>query len=286
MTLPLRLVTAIAISAAIGIIAYWRRSLSESGLAGAIIVGTATLAFGGWAWGILLAAFFVLSSVLSHYRIEAKRDLAEKFAKGGRRDVGQTLANGGAGAMLAIAHAVWPDPLFWAAFIGAMATVNADTWATELGVLSTRRPRLLTTWQEVETGTSGAISPLGSLATVGGATTIGLGAALITAVEGLLAGAGGPAASLLTRKAAAPLLVAMVGGTVGSLLDSLLGATVQAAYYSESRAKVTERRVNPDGSPNRHVRGWRWMTNDAVNLISSLVGALAAGLCWYWLTSP
>jgi uncharacterized membrane protein len=74
--------------------------------------------------------------------------------------------------------------------------------------------------------------------------------------------------------------VAGVGGLAGSLFDSLLGATVQAMYYSASRDKETEKRIDPDGQPNQHVRGWAWLDNDVVNLISSLVGAGMAALWW------
>jgi uncharacterized membrane protein len=54
-----------------------------------------------------------------------------------------------------------------------------------------------------------------------------------------------------------------------------MGATVQAIYvYPDGRE--TERRVARDGTPNRFLRGWRWMDNDLVNLISSIGGALIA----------
>ena len=59
-----------------------------------------------------------------------------------------------------------------------MAAVNADTWATELGVLSRTPPRLITSGKVVERGTSGGVSLAGTLAALGGAAVIGLAAAL------------------------------------------------------------------------------------------------------------
>ncbi len=76
------------------------------------------------------------------------------------------------------------------------------------------------------------------------------------------------------------LPVAGAGGLAGSLFDSLLGATVQAIYYSSSRQKETEKKIDPDGTPNTLVRGWRWLDNDLVNFLSSLVGAAVAALVW------
>jgi uncharacterized protein (TIGR00297 family) len=157
---PLQLGLGLLLSTAIGGLAYWRRSLTLSGWAGAIVVGTLTFGFGGWAWGFALIAFFISSSLLSRFKESIKTQRAgEKFAKGGRRDFWQALANGGLGALVALIYGVSGTPdLLLAFFAGVMGTVTADTWATELGVLSTRPPRLITSGKVVEPGTSGGIS--------------------------------------------------------------------------------------------------------------------------------
>jgi uncharacterized protein (TIGR00297 family) len=273
-----RLMLGLILGGAIGWAAWWRDSLSGSGALGAVAVGTAILSFGGWAWGVLLIAFFLSSSLLSRYRSLAKTRLAEKFEKGGRRDLGQVLANGGVGTLLALVHLPYPNPLLFAAFVGAIAAVNADTWATELGVLSTRKPRSLTTWQVVEPGTSGGVSLLGTLAAVAGALLIGLIAAVLSVLGVVrsmpLSGTNGPWDSVWL------LLPALLGGVGGSFVDSLLGATAQAVYYSTLRGTETEKRIDADGSPNALLRGWRWLNNDLVNLISSAAGALIGVLTW------
>ena len=276
-----RLVLGLAASAAIGWVAYRRQALARSGVIGAVLVGTTISSFGGWVWGLVLITFFVLSSLLSRYRVLVKESLAEKFAKGGRRDLGQVLANGGVGALAAVGYALTQQPLLWGAFVGAMATVTADTWATELGVLSKRPPRLLTTWRIVEVGTSGGVSLLGSLAMLAGALVIGLAMAMLLFGDGLLGGSGN--AVLGSDGVLGGVLLmpsAVLGGLAGALIDSLLGATVQAIYYSATRDKDTEKRIDPDGTANELVRGWLWMNNDAVNLISSLAGALVGALAW------
>lgn len=43
------------------------------------------------------------------------------------------MANGGLGALIAMANALLPSPVWFYLFTGVMATVTADTWATELG---------------------------------------------------------------------------------------------------------------------------------------------------------
>jgi uncharacterized protein (TIGR00297 family) len=258
-----RILAGLVLSTLIGGVAYQRGSLARGGWLGAIVTGTLTFGFGGWTWGITLIAFFLTSSVLSHFRQAQKQRLAgEKFEKGGRRDLAQTLANGGAGAALALAYGLGGRPLaLLAVFGGVMATVTADTWATEIGVLSPHPPRLLTTWRVVEPGTSGGITAYGMLASAGGALTIGAVLTLLAALE-------------LGLWLPWLLAAACLGGLTGSLADSLLGATVQAIYRSSSGE--TERRVGRDGLLNTPLRGWSWMNNDMVNFLSSLAGGLVA----------
>ena len=282
MNLPLQFAIGLIASTSIGLAAYKRGSLSKSGVVGAILTGTTIFGCGGWVWGMLLIAFFVLSSLLSHYKENTKASLAEKFAKGSRRDIWQALANAGVGSLIALAYAVTPHPALFFAFVGAMATVNADTWATELGVLSKHPPRLITTGKPVEPGTSGGMSVRGTLATLAGGFVIGLTATALMIIDELLGG-WGVALTGGDSYALALILpvVAAFDGLVGSLCDSLLGATVQAIYYSTSREKETERINDPDGTPNRHLRGWHWLNNDWVNFISSAVGAMIGALAWH-----
>jgi uncharacterized protein (TIGR00297 family) len=254
------------LSIVIGGIAFARRSLSESGWLGAILVGTLTFGFGGWPWGLTLIVFFVSSSILSHYKESIKeRRAAEKFAKGGRRDFFQTIANGGLGALCAVAYALGNQPpALLAAFVGLMATVTADTWATELGVLSPHQPRLITTRQPVPPGTSGGVTLMGTTAAAAGGLLIGITMFLFSWL--MLPGAPLPWWMIVAG---------LLGGLGGAMFDSLLGATVQAIYvYPDGRE--TERRIARDGTPNRFLRGWRWMDNDLVNLISSVGGAVIA----------
>lgn len=264
-----RIVLGLILSIAIGGLAYWRNSLTVSGWIGAVVVGTLTFGFGGWPLGLALITFFVSSSGLSHYKEAIKeRRAAEKFSKGGRRDFAQTMANGGLGALLALIYGLTKEPLFLAAFVGVMGTVNADTWATELGVLSPHRPRLITTGKEVEPGTSGGISIVGTSASAAGGLLIGVAMVIFYALGQLI---NGTPLSIQWWLLPASLL----GGLLGSLSDSLMGATVQAIYrYPDGRE--TERTVARDGKPNAFVRGWRWMNNDFVNAISSICGALVS----------
>ena len=261
-----RLLPGLLFSSIIALVAYRRRSLDKSGVIGAIAGGTGIFTMGGWSWGMTLIYFFVSSSLLSHYRQRDKAEAAaDKFSKGSRRDLGQVAANGGLATLFAIIYGLAQSPrtrrLAQAGFTGALATANADTWATELGVLSASKPRLITSGRPVAPGTSGGITALGMVASGLGAYSLGLFSRLW---QGL-------------RKSSAPMpFVALVSGLVGSLCDSLLGATVQAMYYCTVCQTETERPIHRCGTPTQPLRGIPWMDNDAVNFLATVCGSAVA----------
>ncbi|RPI82978.1 MAG: DUF92 domain-containing protein [Chloroflexi bacterium] len=264
---PFNLLAGFTLGAVIGLFSLRTGSLSRSGAAAATLTGGLIFGLGGLPWAVLLLLFFISSSGLSHAFKRRKLQLSEKFAKGSTRDWGQVLANGGLGAMLAVVHAIFPDEgVLWAAFGGAMAAVNADTWATELGVLSSQPPRLVTTGVVVERGSSGGITRMGNYAALGGA-------ALIALVGGSFL----PDAGQFIRY----FIFVSFAGTAGSIFDSFLGATVQAIYTCPACSKETERHPRHIcGTETVHKRGWRWLNNDLVNFACSLVGAVIAAGLW------
>lgn len=261
---PARTGLGLLLSGIIALLAYRRRSLSRSGVVGAMIVGTTTTGMAGWNWGLTLLFFFVSSSLLSHFREQEKeRTAADKFSKGSRRDIGQVAANGGVATLLALGYGLASSPvsrqLLQAGYIGALATANADTWATELGILSHQPPRLITTGKRVAPGASGGITPSGTAAAALGAFALGF-------VSWLAQGE--------RRKHLSLPLLALFSGLAGSFCDSLLGATVQATYYCSICGQETERRVHSCGASTTLIRGLPWLNNDGVNFLATLCGAL------------
>jgi uncharacterized protein (TIGR00297 family) len=230
------------------------RSLSQSGAVASVAVGTAAVA-AGWSWGILLIAYFVVSAALSRFRARRKsRVIGAVVEKSGDRDATQVLANGALYAFAALAHVESSSPIWYALGIGALAASAADTWATELGTLSTRQPISIATGRRVTAGTSGGITPVGLLASLLGALFVAAGGAL----------AGWPV----------PFTAVVLGGLVGALSDSLLGATLQTRRWCDACASETERVVHDCGNPTRRIGGLRGFDNDAVNLVCCAVGAL------------
>jgi len=243
------------LAALIGLLAMLKRALSPSGVLGAILIGTLLFGLGGWVGGLALVAFFLSSSLLSKLFRRQKSDVEADFAKTGTRDLGQAMANGGIAAAAAVGYAVTGQPAWIGALLGALAAANADTWATELGVLAKAAPRLVTTFKRVPPGTSGAVSWNGTLAALAGAGLVGLVGALVD-----------PRIWRLLPWVA-------LAGLAGSFLDSLLGATVQGIYWCPACKKETERLVHGCGTATHLHRGAAVMSNDLVNLLATLMGA-------------
>ncbi len=277
-----RLALGAGLSLLIGLLAYGRGALAETGVLGAVITGTLIFGLGGWAPGVALVFFFASSSLLSRLTGGRKAAAEKHYEKGARRDLGQALANGGLAAALCVAAAATGDSRWLAAAVGAVAAACADTWATELGALAAGVPRLITSLRPVPTGTSGAISLPGTLAAGAGAAATGLAAAL-GGIAAWWPPAGGGAAGTAVGTGAIAAVVAGVAavalaGLAGSLFDSWLGATLQAQYRCRVCGEQTER-TDHCGTQTRLVRGWAWLANDGVNVLATAAGALIM----YWL---
>jgi uncharacterized protein (TIGR00297 family) len=249
----------------IALLAYRAHSLNKSGAIAAAFTGTIIFGVGGWQWAVLLLTFFITSSGLSRAFKKRKIGLNEKYSKGHERDMGQVCGNGGIATLFAALHGFFPEAIWpWLGFAAALAAVNADTWATELGVLNPSPPRMITNLRKVvEKGTSGGVSLVGTLAALAGAGLIGLLAVIFPA-------------DTLSLNTGHWLLITFAG-LAGSLFDSLLGATVQAIYFCPKDQKETERYpLHTCGTETVHLRGWKWLNNDWVNFACGVMGAVLA----------
>ena len=246
----------------IAYLAYRMHSLNQSGAIAATVVGTVVFGLGGLQWAILLLIFFITSSALSRLFKKRKQGLDEKFSKGHERDAGQVFGNGGLATAFVLVHFLYPESTIgWVGFAAALAAVNADTWATELGVLNPTLPIMITDLRKrVEKGTSGGISLFGTFASLLGATIIAL-----------------PASFFADNWSLLPIIT--FAGLCGSLFDSFLGATIQAMYYCPTDNKETEKHpLHTCGTATVHIRGWEWLNNDWVNFACGAFGVVVAVL--------
>lgn len=244
-----------------GLIGLKAGALTRTGALTSVLVGIA-VAFGfGWRGLLLLGVFFASSTIWSKYKVKQKQHVEQIVVKGAARDHHQVLANGGAAAFAGIMMAIFPSTWWLVFFISVLAASNADTWASELGVLSKRPPFHIMKFDVVPRGTSGAVSILGMLASLFGAFLIG--------------GVG----YFLFETTFIILLATTVAGFFGSVFDTILGALAQEEFYCEKCSIKTEHHEHC-GSRTKKIKGISGLNNDFVNLIASVCGGIAGGV-WF-----
>lgn len=250
-----RILVAAVLAGLIAIVARRKGLLDPGGAIAAAVLGIALVGIGGWWTGILLVAFFLTSSQLSTSKSGSPS-----------RTWRQVVANGGPALLFASLAVLFDLPLAMAATAACLAAATADTWATEIGRRSGAIPRSITSFRKVPIGTSGAISVPGSVASVAGAAGI---AGLAVMLRPL---------APIDLPGNAPLVVAIIfSGSIGSLVDTILGATLQARYRCETCGMRTEFPKNHHAE--HHLRlesGLTPLTNDAVNFSASAAAGVVA----------
>jgi len=244
---PLAAAGAALVAALVGRTAGW---LTAPGTAWAAVIGTAVLVGAGLRGGALLALFFLSGSLLT------RRNEGGVTRSGVQRGSGQVLANGWVAAVGGLLVPAAPG-VGHALLAGGLAAAQADTWATELGARSARPPVLITSGMPVSPGTSGGVTFVGTMGGVVGAAVLA-GMAMLVGVPARVA------------------ISAGVGGVFGMVLDSVLGATVQAGFRCAACGRLSES-ANPGcdhGAPMP--TGWGWVSNDVVNGVATACGAVVS----------
>ncbi len=243
--------------------------LNNSGATATFLLGITIFGIGGLVWTVPLLTFYLLSSILSKLGRKRKAKFDLVFEKGSQRDAGQVYANGGVAWVIMIAYSLTNEPAYFFAYLGTLAAVQSDTWATEIGTMwPNPTARLITTMKRVPVGTSGGVSFPGTLGAFAGALLICASAVLMQV------------GWLLDYGIVKSFLLIGFSGLLASLVDSFFGATVQAQYYDPVREKVTERThsFQSDGTivENKLLKGNHYINNDVVNLLCALSGCALA----------
>lgn len=251
------LIIGLLISGFIAVLAYLKHSLNLSGFIASIVMGTLIYMFGGIVLFSTLIAFFISSSLLTKLHEKKAKDLSK-----GRNYI-QVISNGLVATLFSVLYYFLNTEIFLIAAVAAIATSNADTWASEIGILSKGKTRNITNFKEVAKGVSGAISGLGTLASIGGSLFIGLifGILYYLTNNGLL------------ETIIFYTLVISICGVLGCLVDSFLGSIVQAKYIGLESNNITEKKFLPNEQVLLH-SGYQIITNDAVNFLSSLFASI------------
>lgn len=225
-------------------LAFRVRFLTASGAVAAWLMAAGIVWLAGPIWLLPPVLFLLSGSLLGRLPGRAGRDRKS----GKARDHIQVWSNGG----LALACLFCMD---WTGrenalylFLVSLSVASADTWSSELGARFGGVPYDILRWKPLPTGLSGGVSLTGTLAALPGA--------------------------LLPVCIFPQALHLAAAGFVGMLVDSLLGAGLQARYCDASG------NLHENNGPGRVLaHGYRWIDNDRVNLLSNLITLLLV-LCW------
>ncbi|QOJ79511.1 DUF92 domain-containing protein [Infirmifilum lucidum] len=254
--------TGVALGILLGVIAYKYRYLD--GRATVVSVVFSGLYFMGGV-GLYMASltFFFSSSAVTRLAYSSKKIKGSAEREEGR-SASQVIGAGSIAAILAAMYGILPDyrgRLLLPA-LAALAASNADTWAAEIGALYPGKPRLITRLKvKVEPGTSGGVTPLGSLGALVGSSLIGL----IVLVENSLG-------LLHTSQVVVPYIVVL--GWLGEVLDSLIGASLQVKYFCSRCQTLTDKPVHLCGEKTMKIGGLDWVSNETTNLLATGITAL------------
>ncbi|HSG82565.1 MAG TPA: DUF92 domain-containing protein [Gemmatimonadota bacterium] len=239
----------VATAAAVAFSAWRFGALDRGGAVAATAVGALVFGFGGLGAATVLVFFFVTASALSALPGGAPRS---------RRGARQVLANGTVAALTAALIPV--SKVAAVAFLGAVAAATADTWATEIGIRWGGNPRSILSFKRQNPGTSGAVSLAGTLGSAAGAVAVG-----------------GVGAWLVAAGGSGTVLAVGMAGLGGAVVDSLLGASLQAVYRCpECGATPEVARHSGCSEQAQRVSGVPGLDNDAVNGLATFTGAVLA----------
>ncbi|TXT57415.1 MAG: conserved membrane protein of unknown function [Candidatus Thorarchaeota archaeon] len=282
-------VSGLILMAIIGALTYRLRFVDVSGLISAFIVGFTVWYTGGPAAFTLLLFFFVSSGIATKFKYKAKAKQGFAQEQKGKRSWKNVFGSGLIPMIFSVA--MYLSPLFssdpnmafymFGGFIGAVATTSADTLASEVGIFSKGKPRLITNLRrKVPRGTIGAVSLLGE----GIAAAAGLLIGLIVVIYGVLAPELVPTTDPSQLLLIIPLSV--LTAFIGCNIDSLLGAAFQNKFVCEICGAVTDKHFHCSYE-TKYIGGFKRFTNMHVNFGSSGAGAafgivLGAGL-FVWI---
>lgn len=260
----LQLATGIIVIVGLALLSVRLHVLDVSGALTGALISSASLLAGGLSWLVVIIAFVLLGSLLTRFRYQYKQKLGSAQEKGGRRSWPNAIANGLVGGIIALAEIVSHHQVFAVAYLASISAAMSDTIATEIGLLSHSKPRLIyNPARIVSPGVSGGVSGQGELA--GMVSALGLGA------FGIAIGVVSVNSSLIWVALASVVIASFVAMN----FDSLLGATIQGVNRCVVCNETTESLYH-HAKRTTTEKGIRYLENNMVNLICTVVAAAIA----------
>lgn len=250
------------------LLAFSVNSLTRSGALAAFTVGVLFMNIGGFVSWLLLVMLLISSSVIEKtsilFRLKSPRRLSSPGEEVNGRSAFQVLSNSLLALSCLILYWFNQESLYYYLMVIAIAGSTADTWASEIGILSQAVPRSMVTGKKMPPGKSGGVTRLGLIASF-------LGSAFITSLAVLFS----------QQVSIDDFIILTVLGGLCSIFDSLLGLSVQEVYLDIETNKQYEAVPKPlDPQRYQRIKGIPGIDNSLVNILSDLLTVL---ISWFVL---
>lgn len=242
-------------------LAFIKKAMTIPALILAFVCSIIICFYGGLCYFLILVSVFLSTLIASKIKKEKRKKInSDTIEKDGKKDIFQIIANVGLGTLSIILYAINKNSIFLGSYAAIMAESISDSLASDIGVLSRRKPFNILTFKKSEPGLSGNVSVLGLCSSFVGSLLIGF-------------------IHFIFNNSFWGLIIT-VSGFLGALLDSYLGALFQVKYKCCKCDKITEKKQHC-GENTIHYRGVRFINNDMVNFLGNLFAFLFALFLFY-----
>jgi len=227
------------IMAIILMLVYYKRWLSDSGTMAAFLLGSLILFSSGVVYLLPISIFFVAGSLTT------KLIPKNKDAKG--RDAFQVFANGGVATFCLLIFYITRNDVFLFGYFVSVCVSLSDTMSSDIGIFFRQKTYDILTFAPLKVGLSGGISFVGTVAGL-------LSTILFSGVM-----------MWMFSLSIFDVILISVAGFTGMLLDSIMGSLWQAKYVKDDI--ISEEKT----SHGKLIKGFVWMDNDGVNMLSNFI---------------
>lgn len=236
---------------AIGWISYRRKKVDLSGYASILVLAAALILSDSYALLTGISVTFISSAMITTLKKRVAGERHTATESDAPRNWKQAASNMGIPVFLAVMEPLTHTHAYTFAAFAALACATADTWSSEIGVLSRTPPVGIVSRKKVQPGVSGGVTTLGTCCSI-------LGSFMIACIY------------FSYYEQIAETTSILILGFVGALIDSLIGELFQAKYLSATK-EYTDQETS-----GKLVKGFRFINNNVVNLLAVAITAAIA----------
>lgn len=255
---------ALAVFEAVFIIVFLFKIIEYYGALAAATIGFLFYYFGGtFALAFVVCCYFIML-VVSLIGKVLKNDVSSVVKKTKSKDFIEIFVNGVWPVVSILLFALTENHIFFVISLITMSEGFVDSLASDIGTLSKKEPYDLIRRKIVPKGLSGGVTFLGSMSSFIGSICFAVAIKYICELNYY-----------------SILLIAIIIYS-GSIVDSILGSTIQVKFHCNVCGSITEKEVHCEKETSV-ISGCKWINNDVVNCLSGFFVFLLSMILFFVL---